>query len=86
MAQLDRWTLNEWLQASDLSDSIQRRIAPGPTRGAIPKGKIDYKTALAVTRQIKDPEKAAEVVEHIAEKHTQSANEETFQTAKRPEP
>lgn len=66
---IDRWTLNEWLQASDLSDSIQRRIAPGPTRGAIPKGKIDYKTALAVTRQIKDPEKAAEVVEYIAEKH-----------------
>ncbi|NWF77314.1 MAG: ParB/RepB/Spo0J family partition protein [Chloroflexi bacterium] len=62
-------TLNEWLSVSDLSDKIQRRIAPGAKRGAVPEGKVDYSTALRIARQIKEPEKAAEVIEHIAERH-----------------
>lgn len=62
-------TISEWLEVSDLSERIQRRIAPGPQRGTIPEGKVDYSTAIRVTRQVKDPEKSAEIIDHIAERH-----------------
>jgi len=59
----------EWLQTTSLPLEIQRRIAPEPrrfsTRG---EPKIDYQSAVAVTRHVKEPERAAEVIGELIER------------------
>ena len=61
--------VNAWLQTTGMPVEVQRRIAPETERRAIPKGKVDYDTAVRISRQVKEPEKFAKVIEHIAEKH-----------------
>jgi len=58
-----------WLQTIGMPIEVQQRIAPETARRAVPAGKIDYDTAVRISRQVKEPEKFVEVIEHIAEKH-----------------
>lgn len=79
--------VNAWLQTTGMPVEVQRRIAPETERRAIPKGKVDYETAVRISRQVKEPEKFAEVIEHIAEKRIprRIATQVTRQIAKEPE-
>ena len=61
--------ITDWLQTIGMPIEVQQRIAPETARRAVPKGKVDYSTAVRIGRQIKEPEKFTEVIEHIAEKH-----------------
>jgi len=60
----------EWLQTTSLPIEIQRRIAPEPRRFSL-KGepKIDYQSAVAVARHVKEPEKAAKVIGELIKRH-----------------
>jgi len=60
----------EWLQTTSLPTEIQRRIAPEPRRFSS-KGepKIDYQSAVAVTRHVKEPERATEVIGELIKRH-----------------
>jgi ParB family chromosome partitioning protein len=60
----------EWLQTTSLPTEIQRRIAPEPRRFSS-KGepKIDYQSAVAITRHVKEPERATEVIEELIKRH-----------------
>lgn len=60
-------TITSWLQAAGMPIEIQKRIAP-ETFGRVPIGKVDYRTATMVARKVKEPERAIEVVEGIAER------------------
>lgn len=79
--------VNSWLQTTSMPVEVQERIAPETARRAVPEGKIDYDTAVRISRQIKEPEKFVEVIEHIAEKHIprRVATQVTRQIAKEPE-
>lgn len=79
--------INAWLQTTSMPVEVQRRIAPETARRAVPEGKIDYDTALRISRQVKEPEKFVEVIEHIAEKRIprRIATQVTKQIAKEPE-
>jgi len=60
----------EWLQTTSLPTEIQRRIAPEPRRLSL-KGepKIDYQSAVAVTRHVKEPERATELIGELIKRH-----------------
>lgn len=58
-----------WLQSVGLPTAIQQRIAPETQRGRVPQGKIDYTTAIRISKQVKQPERATEVIERLAERH-----------------
>jgi len=79
--------IKSWLETVSMPTEVQRRIAPENTRRAVPEGKIDYDTVVRIGRQIKEPERFAEVIEHIAEKHIprRIATQVTKQIAKEPE-
>lgn len=79
--------IGDWIQASGMPLEIQRRIAPETERRAVPEGKIDYDTALRISRQVKEPEKAVEVIKRIAEKRIprRIATQVTRQIAREPE-
>jgi len=79
--------VSNWLQTVGMPIEVQRRIAPETARRAVPEGKIDYDTALRISRQVKEPEKFVEVIEHIAEKRIprRIATQVTKQIAKEPE-
>jgi ParB family chromosome partitioning protein len=83
----DPKSINAWLQSSGMPDEVQRLIAPETARRAVPKGKVDYDTAVRISRQIKEPEKLTEVIEHIAEKGIprRVATQVTKQIAREPE-
>lgn len=81
-------TLSDWMKTLDLPEEIQRYIAPKETY-SVPKGKVDYSTALQVTRKIKNPEMQKELVKEIAEKKlprnvTEKVIEEVSKTPSRP--
>lgn len=61
-------TIVSWLQVADMPPEIQRRIAPETSQRLMPKGKVDYRTITMVTRQVKEPRKAIEVIDEIAER------------------
>ena len=58
----------DWLYTASMPPEVQRRIAPETERRSVPKGKIDYRTAVQISHSIKEPKKLVEVVEHVAEK------------------
>lgn len=60
----------EWLQTTSLPSEVQRMIAPEPRKFSL-KGerKVDYQSALAVTRHVKEPKKAIELIEEVAKRH-----------------
>lgn len=59
-------TVREWLNAQSMPARIQKLIAPETSSRSIPKGKIDYYTASAISRTVTEPERAAELVEEVA--------------------
>jgi len=61
-------SVDDWLYTASMPPEVQRRIAPETERRSVPKGKIDYRTAVQISHSIKEPKKLAEVVEHVAEK------------------
>lgn len=83
----DRSAITLWLQTVSMPNEVQRRIAPETARRAVPKGKIDYGTAVRISRQVKEPEKFVEVVDYIAEKRIprRIATQVTRQIAREPE-
>lgn len=80
-------SVEAWLVTTGMPLEVQRLIAPETARRAVPQGKIDYSTAVKISRQVKEPEKFIEVVEHIAQKHIprRVATQVTKQIAKEPE-
>ena len=80
-------SITNWLYTTGMPLEVQRLIAPETARRAVPQGKIDYSTAVKISRQVKEPEKFIEVVEHIAQKHVprRVATQVTKQIAKEPE-
>ena len=63
----DPVAIASWLQTLGMPNEVQRLIAPETQRRTVPKGKIDYDTAVRIGRQIKEPKRFVEVIEHIAE-------------------
>jgi len=61
-------TVRRWLEAGGMPPSIQKLIAPETVQRVVPPGKIDYRTATIITRRIKEPERAAKLVEEVAMK------------------
>lgn len=60
-------SISDWLYTTGMPPEVQQRIAPETERRAVPKGKIDYRTVVQISHQLKEPKKLTEVVEHIAE-------------------
>ena len=66
---VDWETIKSWVRTLDLPIEIQEKIAAAdPVTLRLPKGTIDYQTALHVVERIKDKPKQIEVVERLAEK------------------
>jgi len=62
-------SITNWLYTTGMPLEVQQRIAPETERRSVPEGKIDYETAVQISRQIKEPKKFTEVIEHVCEKH-----------------
>jgi ParB family chromosome partitioning protein len=59
--------IQSWLYTISMPPEVQRRIAPETEHRSVPKGKVDYRTAVQISHRIKEPNKFTEVIEHIAE-------------------
>lgn len=81
-------TINSWLQLVSAPTEIQRMVSPAEKVG-VPraKGKIDYDTAVTITRRIKEPERQIEVAREIAKRpiYRRTAREVIARVAKEPE-
>ena len=79
--------ISAWMQTTGMPVEVQRRIAPETERRAIPEGKVDYETALRISRQVKQPERAVEIIEHIAQKRIprRTATQVAREVARQPE-
>jgi len=65
--------VSEWLRLTEAPEEIQRMVAPSePISKTIPRGKIDWKTAVTITQRIKEPQRQIEVAKELAEKTTPS--------------
>lgn len=65
--------VSEWLRLTEAPEEIQRMVAPSePISKTVPKGKIDWKTAVTITQRIKEPQRQIEVAKELAEKTTPS--------------
>jgi ParB family chromosome partitioning protein len=80
-------TISIWLKLTEAPEELQRMIAPSEKVG-VPRelGKIDYTTAVAITRQIPEPERQIEVAKEIAQKpvYGKEAREVIKKAAKEP--
>lgn len=81
-------TIGNWLQLVSAPIEIQRMVAPAEKIG-VPraKGKIDYDTAVTITRRIKETERQIEVAREIAKRsiYRRTAREVISRVAKEPE-
>jgi len=81
-------TINSWLQLTSAPMEIQRMVAPAQKIG-VPraKGKIDYDTAVTITRRVKEPERQIEVAREIAKRpiYRRTAREVIARVSKEPE-
>jgi ParB family chromosome partitioning protein len=81
-------TVSSWFQLVQAPRELQRLVAPSPKIG-VPRqeGKIDYDTAVTITRQIKEPEKQVEVAREIAKRPVfrREAREVIARISKQPE-
>lgn len=81
-------TINSWLKLVSAPQEIQKMIAPANKVG-VPraKGKIDYDTAVTITRHIKETERQIEVAREIARRpiYRRTAREVIARVAKEPE-
>jgi len=81
-------SIDAWLKLVSAPLEIQRMITPAEKIG-VPraKGKIDYDTAVSITRRIKEPERQIEVAREIAKRpiYRRTAREVIARVAKEPE-
>jgi len=62
-----------WLRTVEVvPEEAQKFVAPSTISGEVPKGKIDYATAVKVGRSIKEPEKQMEIIKKLAERQLPS--------------
>jgi ParB family chromosome partitioning protein len=81
-------TINNWLKITEAPPEIQEMISPAEKAGVPRKlGKLDYSTALTITRQIKEPRKQVEIAKEIAANpiHGRKARLVVAEAAKKPE-
>lgn len=79
--------ISEWLRLTGAPEEIQRMVASSePVSKIVPKGKIDWKTAVTITQRIKEPKRQIEVARELAEKATPSREVRTVirEAAKEP--
>lgn len=63
-------TMKSWVRTLGLPEEIQQQIATRePTDRRLPRGKIDYQTALHIVEKVKEPEKQIELATRFAETH-----------------
>jgi len=81
-------SISAWLRLAKAPDELQKIIAPVEKAG-VPReeGKLDYATAVAITRQIEEPERQVEVAKEIAKSplYRQKAKQVVTIAAKEPE-
>lgn len=81
-------TVNNWLKLTTAPSEIRKLITPLDKTG-VPRelGKLDYSTALTITRKIEEPARQVEVAKEIATKpiHGRKAREVVAKAAKEPE-
>lgn len=81
-------TINNWLKLIEAPAEIQKMITPTEKAG-VPRelGKLDYSTALTITRQIEEPIRQIEVAKEIAGKpvHGRKARQVIAKAAREPE-
>lgn len=84
---IDHSTVSTWLRTVEMPEEVQHFIAPETHRKVVPSGKVDYQTAVRVTRQIKDPERAIELIRQMADQRVpqRKAIEITREVAKEPQ-
>lgn len=64
----DESTVRDWMAvATQLPEETHRFIAPQTTSRRVPEGKVDWRTAERVARQIKEPERKVEVLKGLAD-------------------
>jgi ParB/RepB/Spo0J family partition protein len=57
-----------WLHTMSMPISVQKLIAPETPSRVVPRGKVDYDTAVRITRRVEQPDRAAELVEQVAQR------------------
>lgn len=81
-------TVRSWLQLVKAPLELQKMVAPTPKIG-VPResGKIDWDTAVTITRRIKKPERQVEIAREIASKpiYRREAREVIVRAAKEPQ-
>lgn len=81
-------TVSNWLKLTEAPTEIQKIVAPIEKAG-VPReiGKLDYSTAITITRQIEEPTRQIEVAKEIARKpvHGRKARQVIAEAAKQPE-
>ncbi len=81
-------TINNWLKLTEAPKEIQKMITP-PEKVGVPRelGKLDYSTALTITRQIKEPTRQIELAREIASRpvHGRKARQVIAKAGKQPE-
>jgi ParB family chromosome partitioning protein len=81
-------TVRSWLQLIEAPLEIQKMVAPAPKLGTPREtGKIDWDTAVSITRRIRDKERQVEVAREIASKpiYGREAREVITRAAKDPQ-
>lgn len=80
-------SISAWLRLTKAPEEIQKIVAPAEKAG-VPReeGKLDYSTAVAITRRIEEPERQIEVAKEIAKSplHRQKAKQVVTIAAKEP--
>lgn len=81
-------SISAWLRLTKAPEELRKIIAPAEKAG-VPReeGKIDYSTAVAITRRIEEPERQVEVAREIAKSplYRQKAKQVVTIAAKEPE-
>jgi len=81
-------SISAWIRLTKAPEEIQKIIAPAEKAG-VPReeGKLDYSTAVAITRQIDEPERQVEVAMEIAKSqlHREKAQQAVTIAAREPE-
>lgn len=63
-------TISAWLKTAEVvPQEVQSYVAPSTISGEVPDGKIDYQTAMRIGRTVEEPERRAEIIKKLAEKH-----------------
>jgi len=80
-------SISAWLRLTKAPEELQKIVAPAEKAG-VPReeGKIDYSTAVAITRRIEEPERQIEVAKEIAKSplHREKAKQVVTIAAKEP--